>query len=155
MWNRCLKMESIINDMYNPPIETQERINNLIQNGVFKDIQEFTNKAVEKFLNDFDQSQVNPSEEQKSVKKFRVYAESFDELEEFLFSNRVKGVHNVTLVDYCKMMSGDFFMWHQNIGRLTMKFEVDLFEDCPNFEDGSESAFFSSLILRELFKNIQ
>jgi len=63
-------MEPIINDMYNPPVETQERINNLIRNGVFKDIQEFTNKAVEKFLNDFDQSKVNPLEEQKTRMKF-------------------------------------------------------------------------------------
>jgi 6-pyruvoyl-tetrahydropterin synthase len=121
------------------PIENQERINNLIQNGVFKDIQEFTNKAVEKFLNDFDHSKVNPLEEQKSVMKIRVYAESIDELEDFLSSKGVNGVHNVTLVDYCKMLDGDFYMWHEDIGRLTKVFEVDLFEECPNFRDGEEA----------------
>ena len=131
-------MEQIISDTHNPSVDTKERINNLIKNGVFKDIQEFTNIAVEKFLNDFDQSRVNPLEEQKSVKKFRIFAESYDELEEFLFASGVKGVHNITLVDYCKMRSGDFFMWHLNIGRLTMKFEIDIFEDCPALEDGAE-----------------
>jgi hypothetical protein len=131
-------MEPIINDMYNPPVETQERINNLIRNGVFKDIQEFTNKAVEKFLTDFDHSKINPFEEQKSILKFRVHTESFEELEAFLYSEGYNGIYTVKLVDYCKLHDGDILMWCKREGVLSGVFEVDLFENCPNLKDGEE-----------------
>lgn len=135
-------MEPIINDMYNPPIETQERINNLVRNGVFKDIQEFTNKAIEKFLNEFDHAKINPQKTQESVCKFRVHAESMDDLLENLHDNGVKGHFNVILVDYCKIDNGDIEMYTSKRGDLFMVFEVDIYEKNPFFEDGKEYTYF-------------
>ena len=65
-----------------------------------------------------------------------------DELLEDLQDYGVKGHFNVTLVDSRKVANGgDYFMYHVNKGRLNIVFEVDLFEENPNFTDGGEYVY--------------
>lgn len=124
-------------ETFSIPNDTQERIQTLIKNGVFKDLQNFTDMAITQFLNSFDHAKINPKKAKKSKSKFRVTCESLDELIEDLREGGVKGHFDAVLVDYERVVNGgDFFMHHMKKGRLNMVFEVDIYEENSSFKDG-------------------
>lgn len=121
------------------PSEARERIQTLIDNGVFKDLQNFTDTAITQFLKDFDHAKINPAKPLKSVCKFRFYSKSMDDVIDDLMENGVKGHYNIKIVDYCKIIRGnDFAMWHVNFkgSWLCKIIEVDIYEENSHYEDG-------------------
>lgn len=137
-----MKSEKDIQETFTIPSEAREHVNDLVENGVFTDIQSFTDTAINQFLCKFDHVKVNPSKATKSLCKFRTYAKTADRAINDLKRCGVQN-YNIKLVDFCKIVRGrDFAMYHTKRGWLCKVFEIDIFEKNPNYSDGEEVLLF-------------
>lgn len=127
--------------MFSIPEESRGQIQRYIENGVFKDFQNFVDTAITRFLSAFDHAKIDPKNNQKSLCKFRVFCESYDDLKANLEEHGVKGNFNVALVDYRKYDRGDILMHHVKRGKPIQVFEVDLLERNSFFNDGEECIY--------------